>query len=62
MAGNKPTYAFEYVQYATDADVPKEFQYRKPINAIGNSGSLPDLWLSSTTPLRETMEKKVCFT
>jgi hypothetical protein len=49
IAGDKPACAFEYVQYGTDADAPRELEYRKPINAIGMSGSLPNPGLWSTT-------------
>ena len=41
IAGDKPASAFEHVQFGTDADVPKDFQCGKPINAIGECGSLP---------------------
>jgi uncharacterized membrane protein YeaQ/YmgE (transglycosylase-associated protein family) len=46
IAGDKPASTFEYVQFGTDADVPKGVQCGKPINAIGECGSLPypGLW------------------
>jgi uncharacterized membrane protein YeaQ/YmgE (transglycosylase-associated protein family) len=61
IAGDKLSCAFEYVQYGTDPDVPKELQCGKPTNATGECGSLPYPGLWSDNVLKVNDGEKSVF-